>query len=278
MTVFVLALSVPRPGHAQPADAAADADADPVPTTASAAVRQARNAFEYRDFERVVKLLRPWLHPRRILDRALATEARHLLGVSQHVLGRTEEANEEFAELLLLDPRYKLDPFLVPPAVIQAFEDVRSAMQPTLDEILRAQGVEPESSRRPGPPNEVRAVELPPLAIAWLPGGLPQFAADEPGWGLLWAVLQVGFLTLNLVAFDQAGRNDGGGFDMWTSLQFVGLGGFIGTWTASGIQGYGQLQETRARILGETPLVDPSMPLEPRATLNGPSVVLGWEF
>ena len=174
--------------------------------TATAAVAQARNAFEYRDFERVVRLLNPWLHPRRILDRTLAIEARQLLGVSLHVLGRVESAKEEFAELLLLDPQRKLDPFLVPPAVIQAFEDVRASMRPTLDRIMRARGMEPDPPNGSTNLDMVQTVEVPPLAAALLPGGLPQFVADEAGWGLLWAVLQVGFLTLNFVAYDQAGE------------------------------------------------------------------------
>ena len=243
--------------------------------TATAAVTVAQNAFEYRDFERVVKLLNPWLHPRRILKPDLAVRARRLLGVSLHVLGRVDDAKEEFAELLLLDPQHKLDPFLVPPAVIQAFENVRTAMRPTLDEILKSRGVMPPIRPQASGPPVVRIVEVPPLAIAVLPGGVPQFVADEPGWGLLWAVLQVGFLTLNLVAFDQAGRNNDDGYTLWTGLQYAGLAGFLGTWTASGLQGYSQLKAVRDRNLREAlePALSPAPTLTPRTGIR-----LGWEF
>ncbi len=256
---------------AQPGDDRAPAG------TATAAVSGAKNAFEYRDFERVVDLLDPWLHPRRILDPVLAVQARRLLGVSLHVLGRTKEAKEEFSELLLLDPRHKLDPFLVPPAVIQTFENVRASMRPTLDAILRDRGerAEPETPTT-GPPT-VRLVPIPPLAIALLPVGIPQFAADEPGWGLLWAVLQVGFLTLNLVAFDQASRNDGSAFGIWTGLQYGGLAGFLGAWTASGLQGYSQLKDQQQRRLALPPSLEgpSSSPLTPA---SGPRLGIGWEF
>ena len=264
-TVLALVLAIPRFSLAQP-------------KTPAAAVQQAENAFEYRDFERVVKLLYPWLHPRLIEDGPLAIEARKLLGVSLHVLGRTDEAKQEFAELLILDPRYKLDPFLVPPAVIQAFDDVRESMKATLDQILKERGDKPLTPL-PDARSVVRPVEVPSMAVVWLPGGVPQFAADETGWGMLWAVLQVGFLTLNLVAFDQAGRNDGSSHDVWTTLQYTGLGGFLGAWAASGIQGYGQLkaaQKRRLEAVQPTLAPDPTRAAPPLP--SGPSVSFGWEF
>lgn len=262
----------------------------PVPATARAAVNLAKSAFEYRDFERVVTLLYPWLHPRRILETRLAIDARELLGVSLHVLGRTEDAKEEFAELLLLDPRHKLDSFLVPPAVIQVFEDVRALLQPTLDRILRDRGVQPLAPPPTGPPT-VEPVSVPALAIALLPLGVPQFAADEIGWGLLWAVLQVGFMALNIVAYDQAGRRPGE-FALWTGLQFSGLAGFLAAWTASGIQGYSQLKAARQRAIDEArdalvaepepapQAVNPPAESEAIRALRapGPSIGLRWAF
>ena len=278
--VIVAALFVPRVASAQ------DTDLPTTTKTATAAVATAQNAFEYRDFERVVKLVRPWLHPRRILDPKLALVARRLLGVSMHVLGRIEEAKEEFAELLLIDPQHKLDPFLVPPAVIQTFEDVRTSMRPTLNQILRSRGIQPIRPAPPTGPPTLQLIEVPPLAIALLPGGIPQFAADETGWGVLWAVLQVGFLTLNLVAFDQAGRNNNNGFTTWTGLQYAGLVGFLGSWTASGIQGYNQLKGVRARSLGDPllvpPIVEPTTPassLDRKVEPGGRAgLSLGWNF
>ena len=275
LAAILLGLITARFAEAQPAESV------PLPTTARAAVEQAKNAFEYRDFERVVKLVYPWLHPRRILDRTLAIDARRLLGVSLHVLGRDDESREEFAELLLLDPRHKLDPFLVPPAVIQSFEDIRISMKPTLDQILLEQGLEPAKKPIPAGPLTVTPVAVPSLALAMLPVGIPQFAADEVGWGLLWAVLQVGFLSLNFVAFDQAGQNNGGSFNAWTALQFVGLGGFLVSWTVSGLQGYAQLEAAQRRTLREAndslnrPNAVSSAVPNPK---RGPSLVFGWEF
>ena len=260
---------------------AAPVDAQPSdpltpPETAAAAVDRANNAFEYRDFERVVSLLYPWLHPRRILEPSLAIEARRLLGVSLHVVDRVEDAREEFAELLLLDPRHRLDPFLVPPAVIQTFENVRRSMRPTLDEILRERGDEPRAKPTVTGPPIVQRIEVPPLAVAFLPLGIPQFVAEEPGWGLLWAVLQVGSLALNLVAYNQAGREEGG-FGLWTGLQYTGLVGLVGSWSASAVQGYIQLESQRDRRLNG-PLSAPIDEAASRLPPATPGLNFGWDF
>ncbi|MEO1338534.1 MAG: hypothetical protein AAFV29_23025, partial [Myxococcota bacterium] len=164
-----------------PRAAAQTDDIGPSLLTPEQVVSQANNAFIYRDLERVIELLYPWLHPRRIVDRALAIKAYELLGVSLHRKERVKEAKTEFSSLLRLAPNHKLDPFLVPPAVIEAFEEVRRSLAGKPDPC-----VEPI----------VRPVSVPPLAAVALPGGTPQFIAGEIEWGLLWAVLQVGFLTL----------------------------------------------------------------------------------
>ena len=253
--------------------------------SARSAVDLAQSAFEYRDFERVVNLLYPWLHPRRIIDPALAIQARQLLGVSLHVLGRIDDAKEEFAELLVLDPEYKLDPFLVPPPVVRTFKAVRESMKQTLERILRERGVRPAAppSGRP----VIEPIGVTPLTVSLLPLGIPQFAADEVGWGLLWAVLQVGFVTLNLVGFDQAGRNNGDTYTFWTGMQYAGLGGFFAAWTASGVQGYLQLKAARQRTLDEarglefgaaSSLIEPGLPRDPNVVGSTPGVRLEWSF
>lgn len=209
------------------------ADNAPTPLDGPRAVALARAAFEYRDFERVVELLNPWFHPPRLIDLNQRIEGRRLLGVSLHLLGDVKAAREEFAQLLELDPDHTLDAFITPPAVIQTFETVREQMKPALDAL-----------RSPPPPippakTSVRTVLHP--AVNFLPFGLPQFVQDQPTWGAIWAVLQAGFWALNLVGFFQAEsfrRTPGDGYRDWLILQYAGLAGFAGAWTASGVQGY----------------------------------------
>lgn len=196
------------------------------------AVALARAAFEYRDFEKVVELLDPWLHPPRLVDPQLRVEGRRLLGVSLHLLGNVKGAREEFAQLLELEPDHALDAFVTPPAVIQSFEAVRAEMKPALD------------ARRPPPPvlslDASTKMILHP-AVNFLPFGIPQFIQDQPAWGAVWAVLQAGFLALNLVGFFQAEsfrKVQGDAYRDWLVLQYAGLAGLTGAWTASSLQGY----------------------------------------
>jgi len=221
------------------------AAAETEPTDPRSAVRYARNAFEYRDFDRTVDVLWPWLHPPRIVDESLAIRARELLGISLFILGREAEAREEFSSMLLLDPDHALDPFLVPPDVIQAFEDVKRAMEPTLRALRDKEPVAPPEPE----PNRVRReiVEVPPLSAALLPFGGPQFVLGEPGWGGFWLGAQVAGLGLNAASYWQANglRREDPTYDTWVALQYVGLGITAAAYVGSLIQGARKLDARR---------------------------------
>ena len=233
----------------------APAGGEAAPDDPRTAVRYARNAFEYRDFDKVVEVLWPWLHPPRIVDTSLAIRARELLGISLFILGREAEAREEFSSMLLLDPDHALDPFLVPPDVIQAFEDVKKAMEPTLRALRDKEPVAPPEPE----PTRVRReiLEVPHPAVVLLPLGGPQFVLDEPGWGGFWLGAQVAGLGLNAASFWQADalRSDDPDYDTWVALQYVGLGVTVAAYVGSVIQGAELLRDRRRaarRALDET--------------------------
>jgi hypothetical protein len=197
----------PRPAQAQATPA-------PVPTRTATrapealdepgALRLARAAFEYRDFARVLALLEPWLRPPRIVDRERRRDANRLVGVSAHVLGDVRRAEDAFAQALLADPSVELDPFVVPPPVIETFERVRASM----GAVLRAE---------PTPRGAPRASDgLAPRFVAWSPLGLGHFAAlDAPVSGSLWLALQLGGLATNVTAF-------------WIARGYAGPDGYLG--------------------------------------------------
>lgn len=211
------------------------------------AVRLAKASFEYRDFKKVVELLDPWLHPPRIVDPKLEVQARELLGVSQHVLGELDAAEEEFAQLLKLDPKHELDPFLVPPPVVQTFEEVRAKMKPILDSL----NVEPTKTEPPPVQvrTELRLVPVPHPAVLFLPLGIPQFVMDKPGWGALWGGLQLAGLALNIVGAQLGNR----GRVPWLGLQFGGPALLAGAWVGSTVQGYGQLEALKEGLQAPPP-------------------------
>lgn len=203
-----------------------------VATTAEGALAMAEAAFEYRDFEAVVLALDPWVHPPRIEDRAAMIRARRLLGVALHIQSDERAAREEFAQLLLLDPGHRLDPFVIPPRVIATFEDVRRQLAPRLERPP------PEPRTNPATP-----VDPPSSAVAFAPLGINHVLLDEPELGVLFGVLQVAGLALNVAAYWAASETVRGSSERqgWLIAQGGGLALFGLSYGVSAAWGFVQL-------------------------------------
>lgn len=213
------------------------------------AVRLAENAFEYRDFKKVVEVLTTW-QPTRIVNRLRRITAHRIKGISLHLLKDVTGAREELGQLLLEDPKHKLDPFAVPPAVIETFEAVRQEMKPRLDRILADRGLRPiDPEPTTGPPKLVLVETLHP-AVALLPFGLPQFLSDDPALGAVFLAAQAITLTVNIVGFARADALDpvlpdsgmmevpNPEFKNWRLAFYVGLIGAVASYGASVILAY----------------------------------------
>lgn len=226
------------------------------PTDEARALSLATSAFEYRDFKRVVEILEPWVKPPRIVDPGRRKEAHRLLGVSHHILGNKERAEEELSQLLLADPEHRLDPFVVPPAVIETFDRVRERMRPLLEDLARQN---PKTT-----PKKLPGLALSSPLFAYAPFGLSHFLAlDAPEWGAVWLSLEVVGLAGNILGFVLASSlpeprlireepfNDPGdkaAYERATALQFGGAALFAAAWIASGVHGH-MLWNQRAAAL-----------------------------
>jgi len=242
------------PAAAEPPEAA---PIEVAPTDEARALSLAASAFEYRDFRRVVEILEPWVKPPRIVDPGRRKEAHRLLGISHHILGNRERAEEELSQLLLADPEHKLDPFVVPPAVIETFDRVRERMRPLLDDLAR--------QNPKAPPKKLPGLALSSPIFAYAPFGLSHFLAlDAPEWGAVWLSLEVVGLAANILGFVLAASlpeprlvreeafNDPGdqaAYARATALQFGGAALFGAAWIASGVHGH-MLWNQRAASLG----------------------------
>ncbi len=228
-----------------PCTALAADDGDPV----ARVLLRAKSAFEYRDFARVIKILDPWVHPPRIADPVRMLEARRLLGISLHVEGKSEPAREEFGQILMAEPDHQLDPFVVPPAVIEAFEDVRTKMKPVLDRIRAERRRQAGLPLEPEPPSGA-----PHPIVAYLPFGLGQMIAlDQVEWGAAWLAVQVIGLATNIVGYwlaEQLKNDDGflepqnqDAYDQRLAIQYGGVALFGAAWLTSGIQGHVSIEQ-----------------------------------
>lgn len=232
--------SPPGSSAAPAAPATPSASAAELGLEAARALRMASDAFEYRDFDKVVEILRPWVHPPRIARPASMVEARRLLGIALHIRGDVPGAREEFAQALLVAPELALDPFAVPPAVIQTFEAVRREMSPVL---------EPRPPPAGGGPPELRLVELPDPAVAWLPFGAAQLFVleDQAAWGVAWLGLQLVGLALNVGGYLRArslssgpglAPADADAFNAALVLMYSGVGLAAAGYVGSVVQGH----------------------------------------
>ena len=223
---------------------------------ASSSVDVANNAFEYRDFKKVIEILDPWVHPPRISETKLMAKARRLLGISYHLTGDVKQAAEEFAQLLLLEPDTKLDPFVVPPAVIETFDSVRKKMIPPTPSPQ-------ESGGREKPERVVQVVPHP--SVSFLPFGYAQLTVVENQqlWGWTWLAAQVIGLAVNIGSYWAADSlREANGvpaskemtFESYVLGMYAGAGLFTAAYLASSIQAYQALSH---EIVSNPPALNP---------------------
>lgn len=88
-------------------------------------IEQANNLYSYGRYEAVVRLLRPLVERGLVKSKADRVEALRLYGICLFLTQRKSAAMRVFRSLILLAPRTRLDPRLVQPEVIAAFDSIR---------------------------------------------------------------------------------------------------------------------------------------------------------
>jgi len=156
-------------------------------------------SFEFGDCERVVVVLDPLSKPGRVTDQERLLDVHRMLGVCYFQLKQEDRAREELKALLYLKADYVLDPFLTPPAVVDAFEQERQEVKRKLEAIQRSK----EQQKPPPSRLVVRTVtvENVPFWSIFVPFGGAQFANDEPIKGGVIGGLTAGAVALNVAGF-----------------------------------------------------------------------------
>jgi hypothetical protein len=178
---------------------------------APAELKRAKDRFEFGAWADCAGTLRPLLARDPVLTEEEAIEAWRLLGLSEYHLGDQPAARTAFVNLLSFDPDYALDPFLVPPPIVDFFDKVKRDHEPELAPLrerkraLREQQRLAEEARRRllaeeqarnGPPTKVVRVEERTYLLNWMPFGAGQYQNGEKSKG---TAILVGELTLALV-------------------------------------------------------------------------------
>ncbi len=178
-------------------------------------LKRAKDRYEFGAYADAAGAVREILARRKDLPEADVVEAYRILGLSEFQLGDRSAARSAFVSLLSIDPDYALDPFLVPPQIVEFFDGVKREAEPELAplrerrRLLREQERLAEEARRKllaeeaarsGPPSKVVLVQERIYLFNWLPFGAGQFQNGETGKGTTIAVSQVLLGAANIAA------------------------------------------------------------------------------
>jgi len=171
-----------------------------------AELKRAKDRFEFGAYADCAGTLRKYLAADPPLSEEQSVEAYRLLGISEFQLGDQPQARAAFVNLLSFDPEFALDPFLVPPPIVDFFEAVRKENEPALAPLreqrraLREQQRLAEDARRrlladeqarSGPPTRYVRVQERVYLFNWLPLGAGQFQNGDRAKGTAIAAGQI---------------------------------------------------------------------------------------
>ena len=210
---FALAavLAAAAPAWAQQAERPSPPESE---DAAAEQVRLAQRDFEYGDYVKVSQRLAGLVEVGRFQTPELRARAYTLLGEALllQTPPREAEAHRAFLELLFLDPDNELDPFYVPPRVIEFFEREKKELEPQIaplraqrraekearrrafeEEAQRRRQEEAERRLRSIQPNVERTVIQHEFWVSLLPFGLGQLQNGDRTLGYTLATLEVIF-------------------------------------------------------------------------------------
>jgi hypothetical protein len=179
-------------------------------------LKRARDRFEFGAYADAAGTLRQFLATDPELTDGEFVDAYRTLGISEYHLGDLGQARSAFVNLLSHDPDYALDPFLVPPAIVEFFDRVKKEHEPALQplrERRRAlqneQRLADEAKRRllaeeaarTGPPARVVRVENHHYFFNWLPLGAGQFQNGDKAKGTAIAAGEVVLGAVNIGSY-----------------------------------------------------------------------------
>ncbi len=178
-------------------------------------LKRARDRYEFGAWADAAGAARDLIARRPELPEAEAVEAWRILGLAEYQLGDQRQAREAFVNLLSLDPDQALDPFLVPPPIVEFFDRVKRENEEHLRPLrerkrqLREQERLAEEARRrllaeeqarSGPPTRVVRVQDRIYLFNWMPFGAGQFQNGDTAKGTIIATAEVVIGLANIAA------------------------------------------------------------------------------
>jgi hypothetical protein len=179
-------------------------------------LKRARDRFEFGAYADAAGTLRQLMAGDPDLTEPEFVDAYRMLGISEYHLGDLAQARSAFVNLLSHDPDFSLDPFLVPPAIVEFFDRVKKEHEDALGPLRERKRALQEEQRladeakrrllaedlaRNGPPTRIVRVERHHYFFNWLPLGAGQYQNGQKAKGTAIASGQLVLGAVNITAF-----------------------------------------------------------------------------
>lgn len=162
--------------------------------------RRGKTQFDGGDCNATVDLLAPLAVPGKLKEPKAQLDVHMMLATCYVDAKKDTEASRELSSVLAIEPDYSPDPFLVPPSVIELFEQQKAAMREELEVIRRArEAAKAAAADLQGGVVVERTTIIRdvPVAVAFMPLGLAQSANGENVKGLIFGSIQGALLVAN---------------------------------------------------------------------------------
>jgi len=184
-----------------------------VPSAPSPELRRARDRFEFGAWSDCAAIVRQLVGGRSELSEEEAVQAWQMLGISAWHLGDRAQTRTAFVSLLQVNPDHQLDAFLVPPAIVEFFEEVKREQEPTLGPLRRRRRMLREQERlaeearrrlfaedraRSDPVTRVIRVQERSYILNWMPLGAGQFQNGHRAKGMAIAAGELALGAINI--------------------------------------------------------------------------------
>ncbi len=181
-----------------------------------AELKRARASFEFGSYADCAGTLRQLLSGAPELRDREAVDLYRMLAISEYQLGDLPQARAAFVNLLSWDPDFTLDPFLVPPPIVELFDQVKREHEPALAPLRERRRALAEQRRladdakrrllaeeqaRSGPPTKIVRVQERLYLFNWMPLGAGQFQNGDRAKGTALAAGQVTAGLVNVATF-----------------------------------------------------------------------------
>ncbi len=193
MAASMVFIALVSPRHAQSA-----------PENVQEAIALGKDAYDYGDYKKAIKVLTPLVQPKQRITKIEArVDVYCVIGLSNFFLKDREQALSYFEQAIRLRPDKALDSVVTPPEAIRLFEKLKKRLAPEIAKLQRELEMRRllEAERRRLENIRYQPVQVNSRLVAALPFGAGQFQNGSPVLGAVFLGSEVAAISVSLASF-----------------------------------------------------------------------------